>query len=352
MKVREARFEDYGQIEALARRYGLRPKSFEQWAHLWKENPLGDALPKGWVIEAANEDILGYLGNVPLAYQFQGRALTAAATHLWVVDESARTHSIQLLNKYLSQPADLLLNTSANVSAQKIFDAVHVPRVPVPDYDIALYWITEPRAFAAGALKKKRIPLAGLLSVPAGAILSFKRPASKVDSRIRRQSGFGSEFDVFWDELSRRSKTVLGRRDQAWLQWHFQYPLAEDRVWIFTCGDGARMDSYGIFLQAESPDLGMIRVRLIDYQSLDPDCASLGPMLDLALHECQKRKVAMLESIGFCATKRSILESKNPRKRRLPSWLFFYRSKDAALSEQLSRSESWNPGSFDGDSSI
>jgi hypothetical protein len=112
------------------------------------------------------------------------------------------------------------------------------------------------------------------------------------------------------------------------------------------------MDSYAIFLQAESPNLGLIRVRLIDYQSLDPDCASLGPMLDLALHECQEKKIAMLESIGFRATKRSILDSKNPRKRRLPSWLFFYRSKEATLKEQLSRSESWDPSSFDGDSSI
>ncbi len=352
MKVREASFDDYEQIEVLSRRYGLETKSFDDWAHLWKENPLGEGWPMGWVLESPDQKLGGYLGNVPLAYQFQGRSLKAAATHLWVVEESARRHSILLLNRFLNQKADLVLNTTASIEAQKIFEAFHAARVPARDYDIALFWITEPRGFATSMLKKKNIPMARLLSIPLGALLSFKCPSPKIDPSIAEQTSFGPQFDAFWEELAKRSKTILCHRGQRWLEWHYKNALAQNKLWIFTTGDQNKLESYGVFLQNYYPLLGLTRMRLVDYQSLDETHASLGPMIDLALHKCRREKIPMLESIGFGDQKRRILESKKPLRRKIPSWTFFFKSKNAALMNELLESDNWDPSSFDGDASL
>ena len=352
MKVREARFEDFEQIEALSRRFDLEVKTFNDWAHLWKENPISDPSPIGWVLETAEQKIAGYLGNVPLLYEFEGRTLHAAATHLWVVEESARRHSILLLNKFLNQKVDLLLNTTANLEAQKIFEAFHAHRVPARDYDIALFWITEPYGFAVSLLKKKNVPLARLLSMPLGAFLSLRCPTAKVDPGITEQTSFGPQFDVFWESLRRQSSEVLCHRSQRWLKWHFKDALAQKRLMILTQNTPHKLESYGLFLRHHSRALGLTRMRLVDYQSLDNNCASLGPMVDVALDKCREEKIHMLESIGFGEKKRAILESKHPRRRRLPSWTFFFKSKDASLTNQLTQPELWDPTIYDGDASL
>ena len=352
MNVREARFDDYGQIEALCRRYDLEIKAYDDWVHLWKENPSADTGPIGWVLESPDQKVAGYLGNVPLIYELQGRTLRAAATHVWVVDESARSQSILLLNKYLNQPVDLLLNTTANLEAQKVFEAFRAARVPARDYDEVLFRITSPRRFAAAVLKKKRIPLAQVLSFPLGILLSFKCPSPKLDPSITEEINFGPQFDAFWDELTRQSKQILCHRGQRWLEWHFKDALAKNQLSIFTQTDEHRLKSYGLFLRHYSPALGMTRLRLVDYQSLTDDHASLGPMIDLALHKCREQGIPMLESIGIGPKKRAVVESKNPLRRRLPSWTFFFKSKNPSLMTELADPALWDPTIYDGDASL
>ena len=90
--VREASFGDHEQVTSLASRYGLETKSFEEWAHLRINNPLYEEVrehwPIGWVLENENAQVVGYLGNIALSYEFQGQRLIAAGTHSWVVDAS------------------------------------------------------------------------------------------------------------------------------------------------------------------------------------------------------------------------------------------------------------------------
>src|SRR4051794_36781676 len=62
-KLREAHFSDYPQIEALESRYGLEPRSQDEWAQLWINNPVVRELrpdwPIGWVLENAEGRIVG-----------------------------------------------------------------------------------------------------------------------------------------------------------------------------------------------------------------------------------------------------------------------------------------------------
>src|ERR1700720_2454432 len=101
LRLREARFEDYSGVSALESKFHLVSKSYEDWRHLWVSNPAcgdrKDRFPMGWVLESEAGAIVGYLGNIPLSYEFEGKKLLAATTRSWVVDTAYRAHSLLLL---------------------------------------------------------------------------------------------------------------------------------------------------------------------------------------------------------------------------------------------------------------
>src|SRR5580693_7424874 len=87
--VRETVFEDYPKIAELESRYGLHPKSYEEWKHLWLHNPAYYDFrrwPVGWVCENERNEIVGSLGNIQLAFEFENRRLVAATSRGLVVD--------------------------------------------------------------------------------------------------------------------------------------------------------------------------------------------------------------------------------------------------------------------------
>src|SRR5579863_6132027 len=108
LKLREVRFEDHSQIAALAARFELHVEGYPAWTHLWTGNPayreIKDKFPMGWVLENADGAIAGYLGNVPLNYELEGKKLLAATTRAWVVDTPYRSYSPLLLGTYFQQP--------------------------------------------------------------------------------------------------------------------------------------------------------------------------------------------------------------------------------------------------------
>ncbi len=60
----------------------------------------------------------------------------------------------------------------------------------------------------------------------------------------------------------------------------------------------------------------------------------------------------MLESIGFRTDKSRVISKIVPYKRKLPSWLYFYKTRDKNLAEMLRDPNVWDPSQFDGDASL
>src|ERR1700751_5184755 len=89
VNIRIASFEDYDQISSLESKYGLDAKSYEEWTHLWSNNPVSGrekpVWPIGWILED-KQRVVGYVGNIPLMYVLESQPLIAAATRAWVVD--------------------------------------------------------------------------------------------------------------------------------------------------------------------------------------------------------------------------------------------------------------------------
>ncbi len=360
--VREACFDDYQKIASLQARYDLQAGNYQEWSHLWINNPVyrgREWWPIGWVLEADNKDIVGYIGNIPLLYELQGKTLLTATGRAFVVDAQHRSHSFLLLDRYFRQPkVDLHLNTTVNAQAVSAYAIFRALRVPVGEWDQSAFWITHHRGFVKSLLKSRSTPLAGLLSFPislAPRIRELFSPKKlKVDDGVRVEYGshFDERFDAFWLELKKDNRHLLAVRDRETLEWHFKHSLLRDRIWILTVGTTDRIEAYAIFFRDDNAKFDLKRMRLIDFQALNGGHHLLPSILAEALRRCRAEGIHMLEVIGYCPEKREVVDDVIPYRRRLPSWMYFYRTKNRELAEQLKTADVWDPSGFDGDSSF
>ncbi len=365
--LREARFDDYGQIAALACRFGLSFEDEPAWQHLWKANPAyqetGCKIPIGWVLEDAAGRIAGHLGNIPLNYELGGRRLLAVATRAWVVDPSCRRHSLMLPRPFYQQAnVDLFLSTSVNAKSRPSTTLFKNTRVPVGAWDRSTFWITHAPGFTDSLFAKKGWNFAKPFRYPVALGLSLRDRL--FGSGIRKDVGspalvplenFDDRFDEFWAELRRKKAgTLLGVRNRETLDWHFRFALRQKDVWIYTCDGPGGMAGYALFLRQERKQVGLNRVCLVDFQCLNQERSTSFFMAALrsAFERCRRESTHMLELIGLPPALQARAELGAPHHRKLEDWMYFYKTNDLALATKLQDSAVWEPWLFDGDSSF
>ena len=364
LRFREATFEDYPQMSALESRYGLQPKTYEEWTHLWLHNPTYRQFsdwPIGWVCETDDDEIVGCIGNIPMAYEFGNRALIAATSRALVVDSRYRPYAFTLLGHFFNQSkADLFLNTTVNARASTLQHAFRALRVPAGTWDRAAFWITNYRAFAASLLARKELRGGVLLSTLLSSCLLLKDTLTRKAMRAVRKGveiefcdQFDDRFDVFWQRARNNCSLGLrGTRSRSVLNWHFKDALACDRAWVLTASDRAGLAAFGIFRRQDNPAFGLNRMRLVDFQALHGQTELLRPMLLSAVERCRCDGLHMLEAIGFCGQKQKIIETLSPYYRELSSWRYFYKTNDQSLATSLKDPQVWDATCFDGDASL
>ena len=341
----------------------METKAQDEWEHLWKGNPVyrqrGGNWPIGWVLESHDKKVVGFSGNIPVACELGGVTLTAAVTHGWVVASDYRSRSMLLASKYFAQrDVDLLLNTTAGDKAEPIFRAFHAKPLPVKALDTALFWVIDHRKFARSTLLRKRVPLATTLSYPlaaVSAIMAWAKARGRLEGpypTVTTAEGFDERFDVFWQQLRKGARAITSVRDRSTLEWHFRGSLKSEGLWIYTYERHGKLTSYALFQRQDKPEVGLVRVRLVDYQSLDANPVILDAMIAAALRRCEAVGTQMLEVVGFAGQVRSRLERLAPFRRKLPSWLFYYKAVSKELKVRLQDPQFWQPTSYDGDSSL
>jgi hypothetical protein len=366
--IREASFEDHRQITLLASRHGLGTKNYAQWRHLWINNPVYIEFqrdwPIGWVLENGEKQIVGYIGNIPLLYEFQGRKVIAASAHGWVVDPDYRSYSILLMSRYFGQKnVDLYLNTTVNSAGSRAFSIFRSSKVPVGAWDQSDFWITNYQGFASSWLNK-RAPVAQVLSRPLSVALYFGDKITRETFgalgtyrngvEVGQCANFDRRFDDFWEMLRRRnSHRLLAVRTREMLDWHFGTALLQNRLWILTVMKGSDLSAYALFYRQDNGKFDLKRVRLVDFQALDEEGHDpFLPILSSALERCQNECMHMLECIGLRPSQREITAKLEPHQRRLSSWFYYYKAKDLSFAETLKDPMVWDPSGFDGDASL
>jgi hypothetical protein len=364
-RVREASFADHAQIATIESRYGLVPKPYAEWTHLWEGNPAYQTLPDwsiGWVVENHSGEIVGHIANIPSHMEFKGRRLLAASGSGLVVDEAYRSYAFPLFSQFLNQPnPDLIVNTSVNANGLNLHTLFHFQRVPSGAWNRSHFWITDYSNFAARMLTQRDWP--GLLRYPVAVALAVKdvfHPSvpSGLSGGLQARwcDRFDKRFDEFWGRTQETSAAVLSSdRSSNTLNWHFNFPLAQGTAWIATVTDtGSKLLAYAVFLRQDNTDVALKRMRLVDFQTIDGNSEHLVPVLALALQKCREQEIHMLEAVGFAPDKQRVLARIAPHSREFPCWLYFYKvsKKNKLLAEELKDPAAWDPSPFDGDGSL
>ena len=357
VNIREARLTDYAQIAALETRNGMETKSQPEWEHLYLDNPVFGRLahwPIAWVAEKQNGEIVGCAGNLPLSYILDGREIIAAGGRGFVADPAYRAHAASLIRRFAHQKAELLMVSSANENSAPLLYAMRFSQVPTGTWDQSRFWITNHRGLMASALLKKRLPsFIGYALLPLLRLKdAFTRKPRRTTCDLTICPEFDDRFDQFWAELKRMRPVMLANRSRETLAWHFKYALEQKRAWIVAVTDGWKLLAYSVFLRHDKPEVGLTRVRLVDFQTLHASTEFLEPMLSWALQKCRDQEIHMLEAYGFSPEKQEIIDSLSPHRRRFPAWTFFYKARNPELASQLKDPMIWDPSHFDGDASI
>lgn len=362
-RLRPARFDDYERIVQLGLAHSFEVPLLDDWRHLWVDNPLWQRLgkhwPIGWVLETAAGEIVGSTGNVPLPYKFRGEDIIAASGRAWSVKAPYRGLALWLMDEHFNQPnVDLFVETSIGPMAAAHFSEL-CARIPLGNWAVTSYWITEYHAFARHALKKLHAPLVGLFTHPAAATLKLKdavctkclpKPSASVN--IESLDRFDSRFDAFWNELVRQNPDkLLADRSRRALSWHFAVPLRKDRLWILAASKNQLLRAYCVF-KREDNGQGIRRMRLVDYQNIESQADLLPNLLHAALARCALEDICVLENLGVDVPKMRAFDEFAPHHRKLGNWPFFYRAADPLFDAELRQPKFWDPSVYDGDASV
>ena len=291
----------------------------------------------------------------------KGGDSSRSVAHAWVTDVRYRSYSLLLLEQYFSQKlVDLFLNATVGPLASESFAVFQSLPAPVGAWDRSAFWITNYQGFLEGWLATKAFPLAKPLSYVLSAGLFVKdrlarRQLRQHDTEVELElcADVDSRFDIFWEALRKiNSHILMAVRTREVLEWHFKYALRQNKAWIVTVGKGSDLTAYAIFRRHDNPRFGLRRMRLVDFQTLDGNTALLVPMLAWAMGRCQREGLDMVESIGFRPDKENVISKIAPHERKLPSWLYFYKTRDKSLADSLSDPNVWDPSQFDGDASL
>lgn len=365
--VREARFSDFESVRSLNSRLGQGPDSLANWQRLWLENPAltddQERRPIGWVIEASQE-VVGFLGSVPLQYEFRGSALRVAATCRFAVDPAYRAFSHLLVVSFLRQQnVDLFLNTTATVAAGKIMTALKASPLPQPDYGTVLFWVLHPNPFAEEVLKKVgiRAPFVkagsalASLALRGDVLIRRRNPRRASDRYVVREESvqeIGQEFEELWSQDSSRSSILWATRTPEIMRWHFDPPGNRRSAVVVSCRVAGRLVGYLVVRHEPVDTEGIRRSLVADLLVPDGDPDVLEHLFTAACRSARTAGCHVLEVIGFPESIRQVIWKWKPYVRQYPAPPFFFKTREKLLHEQLLDKNAWYACPYDGDATL
>lgn len=317
----------------------------------------------GWILEAGG-DVVGYLGSIPLLYQYGDTSLLAAVATGFAVDPTYRGYSLRLAASFFKQKnIDLLLNTSAAEPAGKIFQMFKAGTMPQRDYDKVLFWVMRPRPFIKAALKRLNCNAAVvwfgsnfLWPLLTGDTLLRRRTPwamggsnrRSVEVRILDVSDVGPEFDDLWHRKAAEEKRLLAVRSAEVLRWHF----ARQRAKVVSCYEDGKLSGYAVVGRDDLPQIGLARSRIVDLIVEKDDPFVLDQLLRAAYEYTKRDGTHVLEALGFPQQIRQRFLRGKPYSRALSHWPFYYRALDDTIHSELQDERRWYACPLDGDTSL
>lgn len=362
-ELRTVTLDEYDRIVELEAANGMSSLRPDDWRNLWLANPIYPRVahdwPIGWIMENAAGRVVGSLYNVPSLYSFRGADLICANGRGWVVDANYRAFALALMGEYFGQTqCDVFINTTVGPTAAPLISTLSDP-IPHGDFTRTAYFATRYVELAAKKLRRLKVPGAALAAHPVAALLRLKdawrlRPLRQAARSIVVEAAttFDARFDAFWQEyVQENPHKLLAARDSRAMTWHYAASLRRGDLWIYTASRAGLLRGYAVF-KVQDPGLGVSRMRMVDYQTLDPQDDLLPGFLDVALRRCHATGIHVLEQLGCDLPKSATFERFAPYRRELPCRPFYYRAVDPQLDAELANPDVWEPSPYDGDASF
>jgi hypothetical protein len=367
--LREANLDDGPQAVELLSSLGLAvPETptdiAAHWKRLWVDNPALNTgkknPPLGWVLEKDGQ-MVGFFCNLLLLYYYGDRPVIVADASQWALKKQHRAKILQLSNAFFNQEGvDLLIATTANASAGRIFERHEASRIPQSDYNQALYWILDGSGFAHAASKRKNLhPIVkSIVSASAGPIINFGLTVSR-----RKSSGIAhnidfidvdkidEEFTKLWHRKRDESKKLLACRSAESLRWHFG-GSHNNQATKFLVHHKEHLRGYMAVRREDALDIGLKRLRIADLIVEKDDASIVDGLLIAACDFGRQQGCHVLEWMGMPSNLRNIALKHRPFKRSMPTWPLFYKVVTAGFKDKLKNENNWYVTPYDGDTTL
>lgn len=364
IKINEITIKDWNDIQELRPRVGFGDKFGDYQEQLFESNPLltgSIKYSKGWVIKDNNK-VVGFIGSIPLLYRFKNNDIIAATANSFGVEPEYRSFSLQLASTFLSQKnIDLLLNTTADKSAETIFSYFKSKKIPQKNYNKVLFYICNGRSFFKSVLIKKKTPLiiASLFSCILTPFLwliqnRFSSFSTKENLEIKKVGikSIGKDFDKLWIRKTESEPNRLyAYRNSKFLKWHFKF-YEESKLTILCAYKKNILLGYIIVMHEEVEDIRLKRSKIVDLFVENDDCNIVDKLISEAYKHVKINKSSVFEMVGFPKNIRDRFMVNKPYSRFFSNWPFLYKSVNKKLKKNLILEDSWYASPFDGDASF
>ena len=367
VRRREAQMSDFTRVAALKTRSGLSSDSLENWKRLWQDNPAilqaKQPLAMGWVQEADGE-IVGYLGSIPLLYQYGEQTLLAVAATCYAANPSYRAMSVSLVGSFFRQTGcDFFLDTTATPAAGRVLSGFKALPLPQAHYEEVLFWVLDSNSFVQAALNKLQVSnvvgrAAALLGSPALRLdiaVRARRPrpsSRRLSCRVMRIDEIGDEFGDLWLRKVRERPRLLACRTPEILRWHFLIPHSRRKAQVLGCYHEGRLVGYLILQTGLKGPFGLRRAVVADLIAVGGESDVVAELLTGAYELAKAEGSDVLEVLGFPEEVRSICATGRPYRRRYPDCPFYYKTGDPGMHDILAQADSWYACPFDGDATL
>jgi hypothetical protein len=352
ISIRAATEDDLHAMCAVAARNGLSPTASD-WEGFWSSNPYRGAfadVPTGWLMEEEGRPV-GAVMNIHMMYDLAGQLIKGALGSAAAVDVPYRSKSVLLIGKFLRQKsAAFSIVGSANAAVTEIC-TVLARRIPSPDSDVPLLWPVDHYAFAGVVLKRKKVPGAGMLALPAGAALSIfekvRRRRGSAVVHVDSASSFDEHFDALWERIRNGPPRLRAVRTGANLVWRFQREFREKRIRILTARKNGALCGYIVLVSVARSEFGMPVYEVADLQAVSDDSIVIRTLIVEALNVARSDGAGMLKFRAWNQGKRNVALELGAYSYRYPLWQAYYSTSNAGLAPALAASETWDFSPFE-----
>ena len=361
MIIREAKFEDYGEIRDLANKFNISVYSKNNWEDIWKNNPYLKNENKnwaiGWVLEDNNK-IVGHLGNIPTQYFYNQKKYTGSIISCWVVEPEYRLHSIRLIKEYHAQSrVDFFLATTSNLKTARALKAFGWQNMPNDEYDTKLNIILNfeyvYNSFISRRFKKNNLffkVIYKFLSLFLYKKINYWKKF-KTKKKFEIYKKFDDKFDEFWEKIkSEKRSKFLFNRDSEWVNWHLNTKIQENESLILVLKENNQIIGYAICVNKYDSSVNMKKAVLVDLMLLEKKEQFTLDLILSCLEESRKSNCHLFQMVGFDDKKRKFMYKLSPFRRRNKFSPYLFKSENLELKDLLQNKDSWYPNEFEGDS--